>query len=213
MVSSKEFAHELRDEISQAYKASGNRLGWRFHYSPTHVLDGARVAFIGLNPGGTVIDPNHGEFAMDSGSAYRDERWPDSSKLQRQVLALFKRLNVAEDVLAGNLVPFRSPSWNSFNNRGEAVDFGKRIWERVLKRAAPSLVITMGGHANQAISRLLHVQNLTAMPIGWGHYTASRGQFASGTWIGFPHLSRFTIMEREASKNALDRLFDGVLSR
>lgn len=208
------FARTLQDEIARAYRASGNSLGWRFLYSPVHVLDGARVAFIGLNPGGSTKDPDHGEFAMESGSAYQDERWPSSSRLQKQVLELFRRLDVApEDVLAGNLVPFRSPDWDSLVGREEALSFGLHLCERVLRRAAPPLVITMGRETNDAISRLIRVQDIAQYPINWGRYTASRGQFQDGNWIGLPHLSRFTIMDREASKEALNALFAGVTFR
>jgi hypothetical protein len=67
---------QLRERIEEAYRASGNRLGYRFLYSPASVLDGAEVALIGLNPGGTYAPPEHAEFCMEEGkSAYRDEAW------------------------------------------------------------------------------------------------------------------------------------------
>ena len=86
MTVNSEFAANMNEEISQEYRSSGHSLGWRFLYSPASVLDGAKVALIGLNPGGSIDDPTHAKFAMVSGSAYRDEIWPDSSKLQSQVL-------------------------------------------------------------------------------------------------------------------------------
>jgi len=68
----------------------------------------------------------------------------------------------------------------------------------------------MGAEANREISRLSNTQDEEIFPVGWGSNIASRGQFPGGTWIGLPHLSRFTIMGREASRQALDLLFDGV---
>jgi len=65
---------------------------------------------------------------MESGSAYRDERWPPRNVLQKQVLALFERLDIVpEDVLAGNLAPFRSPSWKQLRNPHEAFKFGLQL--------------------------------------------------------------------------------------
>jgi hypothetical protein len=182
-------------------------------YSPCRVLDGAQVAFIGLNPGGSTIDPDHGVFSSERGSAYRREveNWGTSSKLQDQVLELFRRLNVPpEEVLAGNLVPFRSPSEATLEDAPSAIAFGKTLWAEILNTARPSLVVSMGGTANREVAQLLGVNDIRSHPVGWGAYTASRGRFPDGTWIGLPHLSRFTIMKRAASQAALAELFRGL---
>ena len=188
-------------------------LEWRLLYSPRRVLSGARVAFIGLNPGGRFVDPTHGKFSCEAGSAYRRsvENWGPSSALQDQVIALFNRLGVVpEDVLAGNLVPFRSPSEDSLAGAAEAIAFGKNLWKEILGKVSPSIVVTMGVPANREVSSLLRVREVKAVAIGWGNLTASRGSFAGGAWIGLPHLSRFTIMNRPASQKALDVLFHGL---
>lgn len=201
--------------IQQAYEARARRfpqaaMGWRLLYSPRRVLDGARVAFIGLNPGGRSADPTHGEFSTEAGSAYRREveNWGPNSALQGQVMALFARLKVSpEEVLAGNLVPFRSPDEASLPDLPQAIAFGCNLWRDILRKVGPSLVISMGATANREISRLLMVRTTATLPVGWGTYTASRGRFSNGTWIGLPHLSRFTIMTRGESQAPLDRLF------
>lgn len=211
-------AEQLEAVIQKEYETRLRRypdaaLGWRLLYSPRRVLSGARVAFIGLNPGGRSIDPTHGEFSTEAGSAYRKEieDWGPSSSLQDQVIALFHRLNVVpEDVLAGNLVPFRSPSEDSLPGVSEAIAFGRYLWKEILDNVRPSIVVSMGGTTNREISRLVKVRDTTKYAIGWGSYTASRGDFAGGTWIGLPHLSRFTIMRRSASQTALNELFKGL---
>ncbi|WP_372614746.1 uracil-DNA glycosylase family protein [Aquicoccus sp.] len=208
-------AERLEAAIQSVYEARLRRypdgaFGWRLLYSPRRVLSGARVAFIGLNPGGRCVDPTHGEFSAEAGSAYRKEveNWGRSSSLQDQVMALFNRLDVEpEDVLAGNLIPFRSPSEDSLLGSSEAIAFGRTLWTEILDKACPSVVVSMGGTTNREISRLLMVRDTRTYPIGWGNYTASRGNFAGGTWIGLPHLSRFTIMKRSASQAALNELF------
>ena len=120
------FSTQLEADIAEAYRVSHHRMGWRLLYSPARVLEGADVAFIGLNPGGSGADGEHGEFAVDAGSAYCTERWgstaPGASVLQRQVRMVFRRLDVGpEDVLAGNLVPFRSRDWASLDDPNGAL--------------------------------------------------------------------------------------------
>lgn len=203
----------MKAEIENAYRRSGNTMGWRLLASPETTLKNAKIAFIGLNPGGSAVDYTQSVYAMPEGqSAYVDESWGErafgQSPLQRQVRALFTRLNVAPDtVLAGNRVPFRSPDWASLNDPKGALAFGKTLWKRILDQANPSIVITMGGETTKAITQLLNVPNMIRYRVGWGNITAQRGQFNGGTLIGLPHLSRFGIMNRDASKDYIDRLF------
>lgn len=204
---------ELEAQIRQAYEKSGNVMGWRFLNSPARTLEAAEVAFIGLNPGGAKIDQAHGEFAMEEGqSAYRDERWKNlqagESPLQKQVLALFHRLNVnPEDVLSGNIVPFRSPDWNSLVEPKASVEFGKKLWREIFERAKPKVIVSMGAVATKIVNRLLQAEDISKQPVGWGNITASRAQFDGGFHVGLPHLSRFGIMTRDQSAPYLDKLF------
>lgn len=211
-------ADRWQSAIQRVYEARVQRfpdasLGWRLLYSPRRVLSGARVAFIGLNPGGRSIDPTHGEFSSEAGSAYRKdvENWGRNSSLQDQVIALFNRLKVSpEDVLAGNLVPFRSPDENSLPGASEAISFGCNLWREILDKVRPTVVVSMGVPANREICRLLGARTTGLHPVGWGNLNASRGQFAGGAWIGLPHLSRFTIMKRPESQAGLTELFKGL---
>jgi hypothetical protein len=207
-----DLTRELTNRIDRAYHESGNELGWRFLASPAHVLGAAEVAFVGLNPGGRVRPLDHAEFAMSAGSAYLREQWGDhpagESPLQRQVRVLFAGLNVLpEDVLAGNLVPFRSPSWACLLNKRSAVNFGRALWRDVLANARPSLVIGMGNKATDALMEVLQVGDMEAIPVEWGRVQARRGTFAGGTLIGLPHLSRYPIFDRQRSDEAIRLLF------
>ncbi|WP_346896223.1 uracil-DNA glycosylase family protein [uncultured Roseibium sp.] len=211
---------QLEDDIRREYAArlvrhpDNGDLGWRLLYSPARVLSGARIAFVGLNPGGASVDPTHGVFSSEKGSAYcKDvEDWKTSSGLQDQVLALFNLLDVQpDDVLAGNLIPFRSRDEASLPGEKEAFVFGRNLWKQIFRMARPSVVVTMGQTANREVSQLLGVVSAQRYEVGWGRCCASRGQFdGGGTWIGLPHLSRFKIMKRKASRAALDALFDGI---
>lgn len=209
-------ARIYQDKIEQAYKTSGNSMGWRFLSCPAKNLEGAEVAFIGLNPGGSSVDADHGEIAMSEGSAYRDERWAGyeagQSPLQKQVLSLFALLKQRpEDVLSGNLVPFRSPDWKTLADPEFSVRFGEGLWAEVLEIARPSLVVTMGDQATKSVCKLLNVQKLERKKVGWGNVSAKRGTHEYGTIVGLPHLSRFGIMNRDASKLQLQELFEGFV--
>lgn len=202
----------LRDRIVQEYTRRGDTLGWRLLSSPATTMDDARVAFIGLNPGGNVAPPDHADFAMDHGSAYVRERWagapPGESRLQRQVRALFKRLDVEPDqVLAGNLVPFRSPDWASLADPDSALRFGEDIWRELLRTAAPQIIVTMGRKVIAPIERITGIAANTRVPVGWGNITARFGHDSARKLICLPHLSRFPIITRSQSAEAMHRLF------
>lgn len=172
-----------------------------------------RSFFLGLNPGGATSEEDHARYAMSSGSAYEVESWagyrPGTSPLQRQVLALFRRIGVKPDqVLAGNIVPFRSPSWADLPNKKFALDFGKLLWRDILSLQDRPLVIAMGSEAIDATVELLDVSNDQRVPVNWGSITAVKGQHANGRFVGLPHLSRFAIVERPASQSALDEVFN-----
>lgn len=205
-----EFAVGLRDRIEKRYRAGGHELGWRLLYSPAVVLEGARVAFIGINPGGRSPSTYYDEFATKHGSAYALENWgktPGTSKLQRQVLALFEKIGERPDaVLAGNLVPFRSPNWKALPDKRRALAFGKDIWRDILASAKPQMVICMGGDVFAAFRDILEVRETERIPVGWGEYCGERAAFATGTLIRVPHLSRFPIMTRAESRPGLRRL-------
>ncbi len=204
------YAQGLADRIDSEYKASGNNLGWRFLYSPARVLTDARVAFIGMNPGGDFCPVDHTVFATDGGCAYELENWgapPGKSRLQKEVIELFRWVGEQPiDVLAGNLVPFRSKDWASLRNSAHALTFGKIIWEQVLAKAQPKIVIVMGTPARNALKEMLDVAETESLHINWGKVSGERGSFAGGTFIGLPHLSRFNIVTRAASKEPLERL-------
>jgi uracil-DNA glycosylase len=171
------------------------------------------VAFVGLNPAGHSVEPDHPSFAcFDGTSAYASERRkgsaPGHDALQRQVQLLFAVLGVAPaEVLAGNLVPFRSPTWDALPDKRRALSFGRRIWETIFATARPKLVVAMGSHSASYLADLLRVQT-ESVEIGWGHTTGTRGRNDDLRFVGLPHLSRFKLFGRAASVDALEYLLE-----
>lgn len=202
--------------IEQAYRKSENQLGWRFLSCPARNLEGAKVAFVGLNPAGNGPEDRDG-FAMPEGtSAYRDESWggcaPGEAVLQKQVLALFARLGQRpENVLSGQFIPFRSPRLNKLKNLQFCLAFGEELWSGVFSSAKPELVVTLGFDTLPHMQRILGVVSVEKIPVNWGNYSARRGTFKGGTLIALPHLSTFKIMNRPQSATALDTLFEGAI--
>jgi hypothetical protein len=210
----------MRDRLTRtildAYPSLGSGLGWRLLYSPENVLDGARVALVGLNPAGHFEDPDHGVFAMARGSAYVTESWhgdpPGCSPLQRQVRSLFALLNVEpEAVLAGNLVPYRDPHFlkRPKDRQQRAIALGERLWAELLASARPELIVCLGNESWASLSRVTRAGASRHTPIGWGSYTAERASFPNGTIVRLPHLSRFAIFGRPESEAGIRRTFHG----
>ncbi|MDF2372679.1 MAG: hypothetical protein P1V21_17990 [Rhizobiaceae bacterium] len=211
------YAEALQKRIEDAYVKSGNRLGWRLLASPAHVVNHAGIALLGLHPGGRVKPAHHAEFAMASGSAYEVEQWANhpagQNPLQVQVRTLFELLDARpEDVLAGNLVPFRSPNIAGLQNSKAAFQFGEQIWDEILNRARPRLVIGMGRQTREILMRLLGVKEAVSVPLGWGNITGTRGNFEGGVFVGLPHLSQYKIMRRPKSTPAIEALFEGYVN-
>ena len=192
------FANALNVRIEAAYRDLGHDLGWRLLYSPLGVLEGARVAFIGLNPGGDREVPEHGRMAPLSGSAFVTERWkssaPGGAKRQKTIRQLFDLTGVeAEAVLAGNLVPFRSRSWAELREHGKSTAFGRSVWQDIIRRANPTLIVCDGGAAFRALMPLVSAAQEEWRPAGWGDWKVRRARFETGIVAGLPHLSIYTV--------------------
>ncbi len=154
------------------------------------------------------------KFAMERGNAYVDESWdgakPGTRPLQRQVRALFEGLGVEpQSVLAGHLVPFRSRSWKQLKNKDSSLRLGKSLWSDILERAKPTLIVGMGHQVFEPLSQILKATNAnpTRVGVGWGNVTAVKAIISNGSLVVLPHLSRFGIITRQESADALKALF------
>jgi len=104
-------------------------------------------------------------------------------------------------------------------NPKDARSFGKDIWARILQTAAPKLVIAMDQtDAEPAVTGILRLKyepedTVLEREIGWRTNSdtmmivRSRG-FPSCRLVPLPHLSRYKIIDRPKSSDALKAVFE-----
>lgn len=218
----------LVGRIEDAYERLGHRLGWRFLYGPARTLaPAAQLTFVGLNPGGSRYEPPAP--SVESGNAYRVENWgrPGGlNTLQIQIGRLYAELatrlahpspaRLMDETLAVNFCPFRSPSWDALANKERSVEFSRELWNAVLAIAAPRAMVCLGDLAFRHLSTALmrrHARLVApprVLPVGWGNVAAALAQYESvdgpTLLVRLPHLSRFGIFGRAASRPAVDEI-------
>lgn len=223
---------EMTAEIATAHDRLGHRLGWRFLYGPRRTLSPhARLAFVGLNPGGGVFEPP--EPSVEEGNAYRVQQWrnqPGPTPLQVQIRKLYQRLSarmdgprgweqLMDETLAANACPFRSASWDTLAAKAESLRFSRELWLQLLALAQPRVIICLGEPTATLIGAAIEARGArrtehVVEPVGWGSvsWKLTRYGAAAGdtTLIRIPHLSRFAIVGRDASNVAVSRIVDEV---
>lgn len=194
--------------------AAHARWGWSFMYVPASRIHSARVALVGLNPGGSQLDPENEWEYLGGENAYVDESWRNlpagQHHLQVQVRALFEALGVeGKDVFAANLVPFRSPSWDVLPDPDGALQFGRRVWSWILEQSPARVFVSLGKQPGRELAKMLEARFEHAVPAGWGVQTIDTYRAADGRLvIALPHLSRFKIFGggRSAAHNHIREL-------
>ena len=209
-----------KDDIDQAYLALGHRWGWSFMGTPADRLQTAKVAIVGLNPGGggDGDDYAYGRFwDFDGVNAYFDEKWgpngESDSPLQRQVKEWHRLLGIGPDApLCIQFCPFRSPNWSTLAKPEESLEFSEKLWRWVLDTSPASLFITMGKLPAQYLADLMAAKWIAQLPTGWGTqmidvYDSSNGKRI----IAMPHPSRYQIFGRgEDLSGDVERAFQAA---
>ena len=127
---------EITSEVKERYKGASHNVGWSVLYSHvgTLIKSEKNIIFLGLNPGGS--EGNGSELFSAAGSDgkswYLSDEW-ESGNLQGRIIKLFGNVLNADinNVLSGNLVPFRSKDSNPLTS--EDIDFGMKIWEKIIE--------------------------------------------------------------------------------
>lgn len=214
------------NEIKAAEKELGHTLSWRFLTSPAKTLTSStKIAFIALNPGGDKIPLDHGRESSENGSAYICEEWK-SVTLQKQVQALFREITAKQkesnytklmnESLMAYYIPFRSPNYKSLPKKAETSKFAFLLWSGILRNMSPELIITIDHRTFKGIHRIFvteigfELSKSKTFPTGWGNITANVNFYTMQERIAvlsrFPHLSRFKIFNRPASKQNVKRI-------
>jgi hypothetical protein len=204
---------ECIDTIAAEYTRLGHTLGWRFLTSPRKtLLPHAPVTLLSLNPGGGRPDPSHGAGSCEAGSAYLHESWgrpAGQAPLQIQVRALFDWLGSdPDDSLSAHFIPFRSPSYEALPARQASWTFAVRLWRHILSQVHPTLVVCLGSEVERGLRDVWGAPDRESehVSVGWGAYTASLATYGDIVLLRLPHLSRFAVFGREASKAPLATL-------
>lgn len=197
--------------IESKYTELGHKLGWRFITCPVAQAISPKVVIVSLNPAGRE---QHGpSWSQEEGSAYLIESWngypAGQSPLQIQVQKLVERLGVTfDEVLSGQFVPFRSPSWNELVKQDDSIAFGKKLWFEFSCDLQPETIVCIGHETSKHLKAVFGVDKLIEKSSGWGNQTIKIGKGRGGLkLISLPHLSRFSLFTSDQCQPFLDEVF------
>ena len=199
-------------EIDAEHHRLGYASGWRFMMCQQATMRSAKLLVVTLNPGGN--GPHGTDWSYENGNAYCDEKWagePGTAKLQRQMQKLYEFLGVRKDeVFSANYVPFRSPTWHGLERKPEVLAFADKLWTWLRPQLSFEVAVCIGkDQPGRSIARLFDARHDITLKVGWGEVTADRYRLPDGRkLIALPHLSRFLIFDRPASRPYLQRIFE-----
>jgi hypothetical protein len=203
--------------IEAEYDRLGHALGWRFLTTPRRTLSSrSQVAFLTLNPGGKGVNPTHGVGSCEGGSAYVHEVWrgypPGTQPLQRQVRAMFSWLRLDPDrTLSAYFIPFRSPDYRSLRERDASWQFAVRLWRDIFSEVKPGLLVCIGTKVEAGLRKVWgEPDHRSFHPVGWGSIMATVSDYPTHQVLRLPHLSRFSIFDRDQSIEPLQALRQAV---
>jgi hypothetical protein len=191
-----------------------------------------KILFLGINPGGNAIPPDHPSDSCENGPAFVTEKWGPrdqggTAPLQVQVQKLFKdlsykitlpigQMNLINKALFAYYIPFRSRNIDSLHAPIASRKFAYDLWTKILNEIDPKIIICINNKPIfPDIASILQIRDgikpeKITTSIGWGNITAE--MFNSNSFskhyclIRFPHLSRFQIFGREESKTYTNSL-------
>jgi len=125
-----------------------------------------------------------------------------------------------DETLAVNFCPFRSPSWERLVNRAQSVAFSVELWSAMLDILEPPVVICLGETATRHLAAAMESQGWRqrqapeVRPVHWGPQTYALSWYDSPhgrtLLVRLPHLSRFRIFGRPASRPAVEQLTSAI---
>jgi len=210
---------EALSEIKQGYLQLGHRRGYRFLLSSKKTFC-SDILFLNLNPGGSVIKPEHPSDSCEKGPAHLTESWRGlplgTAPLQVQVQKMFRQLSVhvsgkrdlITEALMAYFVPFRSPRLDDLHAKKESIKFAHDLWVKIISNNNPRLIICLGGDVFKQVDKILGgPEGSITTKIGWGAVTAGVYRYEAGCKVlKLPHLSTFKIFSRDECQPHIDQL-------
>ena len=184
-----------------------------WYCSASIIEDGAKVAFIGANPGGgprsEEDDKRLGYLERPYDQKYRynawldDRHWEDGGQHQRRVIEAFEVLfgrqgrDILRDAACFNVVPLRT---------GNVAGLSRWTWERgvdwamvVLEHVGPEVIVCNGNGSGRSAWNVFSDPQFGIVELEeakvYGTFRLKRGRVARGKLagaqvIGLPHLAR-----------------------
>ncbi len=181
--------------------------GYRFVYGRWETLDRAEIAFISLNPGKAPGDTDMRAISDERGNTYEVEKDKTRSPITNQFLQLSNLLRrKPADILTGVAVPFRSSDWNSLSKhqKSESIALGRRFWANPLTRPDLKLIIACSEDAAKLVIEITGAAFDRDEPACWGKIKLRRYRASGGkVVVQLPHLSRYQLLSRENSRQAV----------
>lgn len=210
--------------VHSVYEELGFQSGWTFLCCHEDRLHDARVAIVGLNPGGRDDEGPYGEQWATGKNAYYSEYWGNGEKeydrLQHQIHRWHTMAGVGpEETLCAQFVPFRTRDWDGIKDRADrqlreakVLQFSRELWNWVIATSRLRTFITMGKVPGREIAALLGAPGPVSMDTGWGTakidvYVADDGRKV----IAMPHPSRFTLFDRGVLSEIAEQNFQSAL--
>ncbi|MFA5718770.1 MAG: hypothetical protein WC952_13745 [Desulfobulbaceae bacterium] len=226
------------EDIADEYHRLNHTLGYRFLLGPSSTLAAdTDILFLGLNPGGGVIPPDHPSDSCEQGPAFLNETWNaaagrGNSALQQQVRAMFRDLaamvpgsgdysQLMNQTLLAYYIPFRSPDFARLPHKVASRQFARRLWRGILGQIGPRLIICINNETFADLASILEEiagtqPEVVRSGVGWGNISAELAMFNGGrgrtSLLRFPHLSRFRIFDRPESQPHTNSLLRQAIS-
>ena len=150
----------LQQQIQLKYTEYGFDKGWRLWYHPISVLEKSpQVLFLGINPGGSGHNSNHGVYSQEGGCAYMVEQWGSNSQVKDPVPELFKTAGLDIRTAAiSNFVPFRSEGEAKLKQNPHyklMLSWCDNLWSDLLAELSPKLIVSIGALPRDGLRRVL----------------------------------------------------------
>jgi len=225
--------------IEREYQRLEHRIGWRFITGPKATLaSDTKILFISLNPGGDFDPPDHPHESSENGSSYLIESWKGKPKGKESLQVQFQRMasklqqiyryqGSVEDfintqMLTAHFIPFRSRRFDTLHRKAESINFGRTLWDQILKHLSPDLIITLNPEAFQHISGILEnngsiLEEHKLFQTGWGAGTNRpigcevrkyKDKANIVSILRLPHLSTFKLFSKPECKPYIDEIFN-----